>query len=814
MLSQYRLVTRQRVLFSNSVWRRWNSQNITGDVNKTQQVKIETSKDDNNVDNIKTHADVHHEYLEFPWERESLDIPESITGEDLPWDDSTNSKTNNNEQLQKEDETINAIADVIDPSKNELILAPLKKKTSPIQKLKQKSPSLSDNLTSETNNYQLERDYRSLLQFTVNDPNDDFISLIEELKPSSSVVTLKQLSQLSQTLDKSFKLKQLRQYIESSCPEIQLKKSTNKKKMINLIISEHWKLKVTLDPTGDLVSETKIDLSNKRDLFLLLSNKGFLPQHWSLIGAQLSLNSSRKQLVVRGSANIVNFVNASWNDLLNNVSNDTLELKEVLEFYKKNGKKLNIKKLQYETGVFFDKISYSEEEESTSYLLTAIKNLSINKAKTEILKATQYRVGNNTVVINDLIEECKDSINQMDINDESLPWFISNKDYFRYSKPKPRLRESLLVDDYINVESLSNEVQDLKIEVEIAKEKFEYNYIATKTESLHNEKSKESDNKFFKLNNNEKDINSAEPIDDIYKSIDIDKLETELNSAEMKNDPTKLMLDNVISVKFGKLLFERKSGDKNSYFNENLSEVVRQISKLNLMDKESTLFGSTGGIFNRFNKQIHIKLIPNGFWDNKFSNLTKYPSIDILINLNDNKLTINNFTSFISEAENNVEIGLPSLNIDLKFQNSYNSMLVYNLDQWVLNGRLSEDFKHDGPEEDNEVLLNKKQINMFISQIGKRKLDIKFPNDLRELIRQFSSKPYTFVFGKEKVKYSTVSVEFVRSIELEYENSPVSFEIRDDGRHEKVEVSMLKESDVPLDVFTKRSVSLAHFLGL
>lgn len=767
-------------------------------------------------------------------EKEQSDITKESNDEGiLPWDNN-NTNHNNDDDGQIDKNEINEISQT-DPSKSELILAPMKKKSSPIQRLTPRKSLLSNNTENTNFNFKIERDYKSLMQFKYTVSNDDFINIIEELKPTNSVITVKQLLELSLNLDKSFKLKQIREYIERSCPDITLKKSMSKKKLINLIISEHWRLKVTLDPTEDLLEETRIDLSNKRDLFLLLSNRGFLPQHWSLIGAQLSLGNSRKELVVRGSKNIVNFVQASWNDLLNNISTDTIDLTDVIKFYDKLGKKLDLQTLQKESGVYFDKVNI----DNNSYVLSAIKNSAISNAKIEILKATEYRYGyNDTIIIKNLIDEAKkvnkDSLIKMEISDDTLPWYIKPENHFRYSVAKKRIRESLLSDDSMIVELLSDEVQNLKLEVEEAKEKFEYNFVQTEDATKLNNSNKEKlkDNQFFHIENDDSSsMNVKNPIN-ILEKIDIKEFDKEINNCQFedKDNKNKLMLDNVISVKFGKLLFEK--GDKNlknSYFSENLSEVVRNIGKLELLDKESRLFGATGGIMNRFNKQIYVKLIPNGFWGNKFEQLMNYPSIEILFDLKDGKLEVNKFTSFLSEFEKNIEVSLPELEIDLKFQNSFNSMFIYNKDQWLLNGYKEEDFRGNditeqentntnNENDDNDILMNKRLINMFISQISKRQFDIRRNVGLVGILNQFKYKPYSFYFPTsnnkkkfEMIKYCPIKVEFVQSIELEYKGLPVSFELRDDGENEKVEISMLKEG-VNMEEFVQHSADLANFL--
>lgn len=755
-----------------------------------------------------------NKYMTLPWETGFDKTSPNPSGgndmEEFPWSTATPSVENEHGETQR---------DIIDPSKSELILAPPRRKSSPIQKLKSKKKVAFQKNRSEEISFQMERDYKNLMKFQSNISNTDFINIIDELKPAGDLITIKQFNELSNTLERSFKVKQLKQYINTSCPEIALKKSDTKKRLISKIISEHWKLEITLDPTGDLVSETRIDLSNKRDLFLLLSNKGFLPKHWSLIGAQLSLGKSRKELVVRGTKNITNFVQASWNELLNNVSSDTLELKDIMKFYKQLNKELNLNSLEQETGVYFDKVSFDSDKDS--YVISSVKNASLSYAKVQILKATEYRYGCNTLVLKELVADAlkldeqneHKTLIKLEISDDTLPWYIKQEDYFRYSKIKTRLTESLLSDESMIVKLLSDEVQELKIEVDEAREKFEYNYVQTKEEAQDKRgQFEQSDNQFFKIEEETK-VDSGS-IEDITKQICMTSLVKELEIEELERDPSKLVLDNTITVKYGKLLFNKKD-ESDRFFSENLPEVIRNVGKLELMDKSSRLFGVTGGIMNRFNKQLHIKLIPNGFWNNEMDNFIKFPSLDLLIDLKDDRLEVNNFVSLVSEQEKNVEVCLPSYDVDLKFQNSLNSMLVYNKDQWLLNGGLEQEFREckDNGEE-NDIVLNKRQINMLISQVGKRKFDIKSREGLHGLITQFRCKPYLFHFNGKPVKYSAIAVEYVKSIELEYDGFPVSLELRQDGDHDRVELSMLKEDDsVDMETFVRTSVSLAAILS-
>ena len=731
----------------------------------------------------------------------------------LPWETNTTrkEKTFSKERIEKNP------GDVVDPAKSELILAPLKKKSSPLQKLtpNKRSYDVKKKSSKDAHNMNLsvERDYKNLLQFKYVVSDDDFLNIIDELRPSSDIVSIKQLTELTQNLNKSFTQKQLRIYQQERCPEISVKVSSTKKKMISQLIADYWGLKITLDSTVDLQSSTRIDLSKKRDLFLLLSNRGFLPQHWSMIGAQLSLGKSRKELVVKGSKNIVDFVQASWNDILNNISKSTVELGDLMQFYDRLHKKLDLDTLQHQTGVHFDKVSIGGGDEE-SYVLSALKRSAINEVKIEMLKATEYRHGCNKSIINELVERAREEektrggneLYKMEICDGSLPWYIDPAKYFRYSIAKTRVRESLLTDDNVLVSKLSNEVQDLKIEVEEARERFEYNYVQTQDDH-ESKKIFRSDKKFFHL-----DKPTANHGENRDIEIDHEAIEKELQSDEFKPNPKRLTLDSFVNVKVGKLLIDR-TNEKNTHFDDNVPEVLRKLGSLQLMDKESHLFGSSGGILNKFTKQLYMRLIPNGFKNETFDRFLNYPSVEVLLDLKDDKLEVNKFSAFVCESEQNVEVGLPQTNYDLKFQRSHNSMLVYNKDQWILNGRKESEFQgEEKGDEENDVVKNKKQLNMFISQIGKLNLQLRTSEGLRAMIRQFKHKPYTLYFDLRGVKYSAVQVEHVRSIELEYEGLPVSFSLRNDGQHERAEVSMLRENTTNED-FARTSVKLAQLLS-
>ncbi|GAV28085.1 hypothetical protein PMKS-001553 [Pichia membranifaciens] len=219
MLGRYKFILKHRLplsvprypTFQSPIYRRWNSSSGSASSivqesknnsdkepkesaeNELLETETETGIENvHSAEKIERHQNVKPEFLSFPWE--NAEKENHSVDEELPW--ASNTETEAEPILE---------TDSADPSKSELILAPLRKKSSPIERLTpRKSVSHRADRSSGVN-FQIERDYKNLMQFKYNVSSDDFINIIEELKPSTPVVTVKQLTELSLNLDKSFR---------------------------------------------------------------------------------------------------------------------------------------------------------------------------------------------------------------------------------------------------------------------------------------------------------------------------------------------------------------------------------------------------------------------------------------------------------------------------------------------------------------------------------------------------------------------------------------------------------------------------------
>lgn len=120
------------------------------------------------------------------------------------------------------------------------------------------------------------------------------------------------------------------------------------------------------------------------------------------------------------------------------------------------------------------------------------------------------------------------------------------------------------------------------------------------------------------------------------------------------------------------------------------------------------------------------------------------------------------------------------IDLDMKFQSSINSMMCYNKDDWILNGRDIKDFRELGEDETNEVTLNKKSILKTIFQ-SIDKLDIKNEQNRIEIMENLKNRIVTIYLQTERkkksndkatsTKYIVSEVSYIKTIELDFKGS-------------------------------------------
>ncbi|QPG74849.1 hypothetical protein FOA43_002185 [Brettanomyces nanus] len=694
------------------------------------------------------------------------DIPtESASNILLPWEENTEGNDEDNAQ---------------NSSTDHLILAPFRRKYSPLEKFhigrtqeKNKSNRLNENYFNVVD---FERDVKSLMVFKQDISSTQLYNKIDEFKPKEAVISAKRYNQLVGDLKSAFKLSQLRHYAEEK-EIVGVTKSITKARLITKIIKDYWKVSLSdrVIDQSSLNTEAHIALQNRRELFLLLSHRGYITNSWSRLGAKLSLSPENDELIVSGSPNIVSFVQVSWNELLNNVQSITLKLKKLRNFYDTElHREMPIDALQELSNVYFDKISDNDQ----LYVLSSFTQANLSLAKSALLAATEYsgtatkELDKTTLTRTDLIYK--------EYNDPSLPWYAANGGpIYRLKVPKIRTGQSSSLSDVTKTSSLFEELKELKEAVDKSEERFEMNFIDVQKSGKTKEEPKETEDAERRI---ETTNTPAFDFDSLSKSL--------LQPVEKKSD----WMPNIINATLGRVLFQGKSTSSNMFFHSNFPEVNRKLSQLSLLDKESHLFGSAGGIKNQFTHVLQIKLVPDGF--KKFTNFKDLPNIEIWFDVHRNQVDLQSCNMFVNECECNYHIPLPQYGTDVKFQSSFNSMLINS-------------------EFDDNLIFNKKQkpLFKFLNRIPDDLLDLGEANSVSRLVNSIQNHTIAIKLDdryrkdsagntkkiNKNVPYLITSVSRKRSIELEFEGVPVIYEVVDDTNGERYEVSILSKVNETAD---------------
>ncbi|VEU22469.1 DEKNAAC103389 [Brettanomyces naardenensis] len=712
----------------------------------------------------------------LPWEEKdfTLDHVDSLEPtERLPWETDTQTDGSN--------------SDAGEPG--HMILAPFKRKYSPLERVqfgrhekKASSATVSSSSSNKPENFfnavDFERDVKSLMVFKQDISSKQLYEKIDEFRPKESAISVRRYNQLVGDMKTAFKVSQLRHYVKEK--QVPMNQSVKKTQLIKGIIKDYWKINVSEKVIDEIAlnTEAHIALQNRRELFLLLSHRGYITSSWSRLGAKLSLSPENSELIVSGSPNIVSFVQVSWNELLNNVQSITLKLRKLRNFYETElHRQLPIDTLQELSNVYFDKVSENDQ----LYVLSSFKQANLAFAKEALLAATEYSGTVTRCLDKTFIERDGKKVVYKEYKDPSLSWYaVNDGPIYRLKLPKQRQRQSLLVDP-VRASSLFEEVRKLKQEVDESEEKFQYNFVENKSELEGNDVGIE-------------EIEGEEVSDNLQTEpsmptgLNFSAISSALLHPTVERKPD--WMPNVINATLGRVLFQGKSSDSNVFFHSNFPEVNKKLAQLELLDKDTHLFGSAGGIKNQFSNALQIKLVPDAF--KKFTNFKDLPNIEIWFDVRRNKVDLNSCNVFVNEFESNYQVPLPEFGTDVKFQSSYNSMIINS-------------------EVDDNLSINKKQkpFSKFLSRIPEELLDLSEPGSVERLVTTIQSHTMAIKMDdryrkdsigntkkiNKNVPYLITSVSRRRSIELEFHGMPVIYEVVSNADGERYEVSILSDID-------------------
>ncbi|KAK9245007.1 mitochondrial inner-membrane-bound regulator-domain-containing protein [Lipomyces tetrasporus] len=151
--------------------------------------------------------------------------------------------------------------------------------------------------------------------------SETLVESINELRPSSNVMSEKRYAQTKQILNGAFNRDQLVKYAK-----LHGDRESSKAAAIKFIMDKVWQLRISGTVRRDLLTERVHYFKERRELVLMLSKDAKLPREWSKLGAEVVISPSNLTLVVRATEEIAHIVISKLEHVLRNIIDVTVDL--------------------------------------------------------------------------------------------------------------------------------------------------------------------------------------------------------------------------------------------------------------------------------------------------------------------------------------------------------------------------------------------------------------------------------------------------------------------------------------------------------
>lgn len=490
---------------------------------------------------------------------------------------------------------------------------------------------------------EFETSRKRLLQFKSEVPLDQIISSIQYIKPDASAVSAVRYRQIKDDIASAYSISQLKEFIKKYFPDIKVISSLTKKKTIEKILKDCWKLEESdeISSAQDLLIQRSFDLS-PAEIFILLAQNPMTS--WLRANVQVIMIPSDRQLIVRASAQHVAYIEMALSRIFHNIVTGSINLEQITELYKNQGEDLPLDVIQRLSGVYMEKspldttstspeqkVIASPETTPTStnntlydYNMSALGRRRFSLAKRLMLWALDF---NPFVKTNIHIKYNKKSTWFKNILSETMPWIHKNKTWVRLRAPKGPHKSA----------------------TELKAPEIDY-------QTIHNE----------------------------------------LNTPATSNKAITDAPQSVIAVNFGHLLYDEstlKDKTPQTFFQTTLPHIRDTVHSLEtfgeIEEADQELVSA-----DRHEYHAQIKLVPSPF--NNAQNYLKYPPLEFWIEINDkHKGDVTTLQVLRIINEQNSIVSLPNHPCDLKFLRSDSEPLLegYNgSDDWLADQPGIKDF--------------------------------------------------------------------------------------------------------------------------
>ena len=662
---------------------------------------------------------------------------------------------------------------------------------------------------------------------------------IEGFKPLISTINKSKYDKIKNDLVSSFTHSQLALYLQTKYAEQEYSRFRRSVKATKAVLAERILAKIwniersdVFTAMDDLLVQNSYKLS-KSDLFLLLSENGYILQYLSRVGAKISFDPTEDKIIFVGTASQVNNAEINLTSILNNSHREQINLAAIKKLFLEKYNEFSLNTIGRNTEVYFNHL------QNDDYELITLNANQIKRSKRLLLWLLNY----NQHLKENILVNTTDATFIPFKDDDSLAWNNRNQNLFLLKKPEVSASSnSLFLNDILKYSDLrlSKDILNFEDDIETAKS---IPLTAGKSENDLEQESwqllgdlgilsedceepalgqeKESKALEEKMPNALKEkespavqLLSEEQIDDLYSKLIDFSYRNSLNGV-----PDDKLNQPIITVTLGNILFQGEKSTEgqsiipqppsltnsniNYKFNSNVTLANDKALSLPLYDHPTLSIKEMNHFLNRdpHNYVIQLKFLPSAYVEEldqmDVEKQIKYPPVEIWIDLNDRSTPdIDTMNVVTVEGENNCYISLPANKSDMKVCCQLSGDLLQQQES-------KENQDDDFPETLNDILNKTTQrYARFDGQPGISKFLSDSKLDFSGKVAMSIAPFIDLIVNGEVVKYHYINASYRRQLNLSYgKERLVQFNIVEGGSlgGRKLEINFVGDMDGNID---------------
>lgn len=646
----------------------------------------------------------------------------------------------------------------------------------------------------------------------VNVPQNTFSNLIDELKPSSTIISRTKYLQLKDKLANGFKKNQLSTYVSefySVNPHLnQRVGSRTKAGYASKILDDVWQIKPTDSDVTDFYTTLAVKLS-KTDLFLLLSEKGFLIQYLARAGVKISLDA-HDGIKFTGIQSHVRSAEILLASMLSKALREKIDLSYIKSLFLEKYNEFLIDKIIKNTEVSFEQI------EDDTYELISINPKQFNRAKRLLVWLLNY----NDHIQNHLIISNTDQQPRLlpFKDDESLSWDLRLVNLFKLEADVTRSES--IARDFERFEFDSNKTEQILADIgyDISRAK-SGSHQMMELESwnllqklgITQDPSKTEPESSKPMTPEEDTVVDQSPSISEFTDEEIDDMYSKLTDFQYRKNLCGEVDSNlnppIFTITFGNILFESEDTQTINHlkyqFNTNIPLMNDKALSLPLFEQRDLSIKDINHFINNdpHTYAVQLKFLPSPYGEDHTEHM-KYPPVEIWADLINGKIiNVESMNVVTVEGENNVYLSRPNAISDFKICCQVSGNLIQEVESETVEEEPVDTNIHDilhGTSKRYSKISTQPGLKDFLEN---SKINFKGHKAL-------SVHPYVdLIINGETVRYNYVNLLYRRQMDFAFGDRLLQLNIVEGGAlgGRKIEINMIGDlnGDISKEEFVK-----------